>query len=58
MPKCESPSCTFQVHTNMKNNDGKHCCKICTRIPGRHGPRCEKVTHEAPVPEVPAPATN
>ena len=52
MPKCESPSCTFNVHTNDKNNDGKHCCRVCSRNPGRHGPLCERVEHK----EDPAPA--
>ena len=41
MSKCESVGCTFDVNPRPNNNDGKHCCRMCMRKPGVHGPACK-----------------
>ena len=39
---CASEDCSYLIHSKIKNNDGKHCCKVCLNCPGSHGPKCEK----------------
>ena len=44
MPRliCVSRGCSYLVHTNVKNNDGMHCCAACKKNAGKHGVLCEK----------------
>jgi len=30
------------IHTDRNNNDGMHCCLVCMRSAGHHGPKCAK----------------
>ena len=39
--KCIRPNCLFTIHTNVENNDGKHCCQMCKNN-GTHGGLCQK----------------
>jgi hypothetical protein len=38
--KCKKIDCIYEIHSDISNNDGTHCCKACM-ISGNHGPKCE-----------------
>ena len=37
---CATDGCTYATHTNISNNNGKYCCKLCQESTN-HGPLCE-----------------
>jgi len=39
--KCSSSTCNFLCHSDIKNNNGTHCCRSCKKN-GNHGHACEK----------------
>jgi hypothetical protein len=39
--KCLSFNCTFNKHTDLRNNGGNYCCQRCRDNNG-HGPACQK----------------
>ena len=39
---CERAGCTYEIHSNPFNNNGKYCCFACMKGAG-HGPMCEKI---------------
>ena len=39
--KCGSQDCKYSIHSNINNNNGKFCCKMCEKN-SSHGPNCEK----------------
>lgn len=43
MSKCINPRCEYLIHTDFKNNGGKHCCKLCKNTGDGHGPLCQKL---------------
>jgi hypothetical protein len=45
MSKCIREECTYQTHSNAKNNGGLYCCKGC-RKDGFHGLLCEKIAFQ------------
>ena len=54
-PTCVSKACSFLIHTDVSNNNGMHCCLMCMKFAGRHGPLCKKEVAPA-VSDVVAPA--
>lgn len=56
-PTCVSKGCSYLIHTDVSNNNGMHCCLMCMRMAGKHGPLCKKevapaVPEAVAVPEV------
>ena len=39
--KCQRDGCNFKQHTDLKNNDGTHCCRSC-KDGKLHGPACQR----------------
>jgi len=39
---CGRAGCTYEIHSNPFNNNGKYCCFACMKGHG-HGPACEQV---------------
>ena len=56
-PTCVSKACSFLIHTDGINNNGMHCCLMCMKFAGRHGPLCKKevVVSDVVAPAAPAP---
>jgi hypothetical protein len=42
--KCERAECIFTKHTNIKNNNGTHCCYAC-KTANTHGPVCSNTIY-------------
>jgi hypothetical protein len=43
MIKCLSEKCNYKIHSNVRNNGGKHCCNRCKNRSTSHNGSCEKV---------------
>lgn len=43
MIKCLSDKCTYKIHSNVRNNGGKHCCNRCKNRSITHNGSCEKI---------------
>ena len=41
MLKCARKGCIYNRHSNLSNNDGTYCCKLC-KLYNKHGKMCEK----------------
>jgi hypothetical protein len=39
--KCNRTSCNYLTHSDINNNGGTHCCKLC-KIDGNHGSQCQR----------------
>jgi len=39
--KCNRINCNFNIHPNIENNGGTHCCNGC-KLNNVHGPACQK----------------
>lgn len=40
--KCQRENCIYEKHTDIKNNNGTHCCKYCKNNKD-HGPLCQRI---------------
>ena len=56
--KCLSEKCVYKIHSNIKDNGGKHCCNICKNNssnnpsnnpsnPKNHSGACEKIVYKS-----------
>lgn len=46
--KCATTKCGYLVHTNIKNNGGRHCCNSC-KLNTTHGLFCQKIVYKSPI---------
>jgi len=42
---CERTGCTYEIHSDPFNNNGKYCCAACMKGSG-HGPMCQQIVVE------------
>jgi len=42
MIKCLSVNCNYQIHSDIRNNGGRHCCNLCKNRSINHTGSCQK----------------